>query len=238
MTPRRCTVSLAGLLLLAACAGWQDGGAGPGGAATAGAAPAPAARPTGDCLEPLPGHPTAAERRAFVAEVSELAVGAEERHGVPAAAIAAMAIQESGYGWTRLAQETHNLLAWKHTTPEAAGGRDFWVLECPELGTTDRYIVFRDRGEAVDFVAERLATSDNYQADTERYRRDRANGVAVIEAVDRWVDGIADPYSSDPEAYRQAIRRILNNPYDPSDRRSPEDNLYRLSERAEPPRAS
>jgi hypothetical protein len=98
--------------------------------------------------------------------------------------------------------------------------------------------VFRDRNDAIDFVAEQLATSDNYRADTERYRRDRAAEVAVVEAVDRWVDGIADPYSSEPQAYQRAIRRVMNNPYDPADQSSPEDNLYRLSERVRPQQAS
>ena len=179
-----------------------------------------------------------AERRAFVAEISKLAFQAEERHGVPAAAVAAMAIQESGYGGTKLAQTTNNLLAWKYTGREGAGGRDFWVLECPALGSSDRFVVFRDRRDAVTFVAEQLAASDNYRADTDRYRQDRANGVPVAEAVDRWVDGIADPYSSNPEPYRQAIRRVMNNPLNPSDQRSAEDNLYQLSEQVTPPRIS
>jgi hypothetical protein len=204
---------------------------------TVAAAPAPAARPAADaqtCFAPLPGHPTPAERRAFVEEVGALAEAAEERHGVPAAAITAMAIQESGYGWTTLAQETNNLLAWKYTTPAAAGGRGDWVLDCGEV--SDRYIVFADRSEAIDFVARQLATSDNYAADTERYRQDRVNGVEVAAAVDRWIDGIADPYSSNPEAYRTALRRVVNNPYAPSDQPSPEQSLYRLSEAAAPRR--
>jgi hypothetical protein len=62
--------------------------------------------------------------------------------------------------------------------------------------------------------------------------------VPVAEAVDRWVDGIADPYSSNPAPYRRAIRRVMNNPLDPSDRRSAEDDLYRLSEHVTPPRVS
>jgi uncharacterized FlgJ-related protein len=189
-------------------------------------------------MEPLPEHPTPGERQAFIREMEGLATRAEEQHGVPAAAVAAMAVQESGYGWTRLAQDTNNLLAWKYTSSEGAGRRESYVLDCPEQGSSDRFVVFRDRGEAVNFVAEQLATSDNYRADTDRYRQDRANRVAVAEAVDRWVDGVADPYSSNPEAYRQAIRRIMNDPYEPSDRRSPDSNLYRLSERARQPQAA
>ena len=121
-----------------------------------------------------------------------------------------MAIQESGYGWTTLAQHTNDILAWKYTTASAAGGRNSWVLDCG--ATKDRYIVFPDRAQAVDFVAQQLATSDNYAAATDRYRQERAQGAPVVEAIDRWVDDIADPYSSQPEAYRAAIKRVMNNP--------------------------
>jgi hypothetical protein len=47
-------------------------------------------------------------------------------------------------------------------------------------------------------VADQLASSDNYRADTDRYRRDGASGVDFVEAVNRWVDGIADPAAQSP----------------------------------------
>ena len=188
--------------MLAACSGLDEDRASPQASADA---PVAATSAAWGCDDPQPGHPTAAEKRAFIEEVGPLATRAEERHGVPATAITAMAILESGYGWTRLAQNTNNLLGWKYVSGASAGERDFWVLECPEKGTSDRFIVFRDRAEAVDFVVDQLASSDNYRADTERYHRDRASGVNVVEAVDRWVDGIADPYSSEP---LRAFRRV------------------------------
>lgn len=45
--------------------------------------------------DPQPGHPTLVERDRFVAEVSDHAREAEVRYGVPAAAITAMACNES-----------------------------------------------------------------------------------------------------------------------------------------------
>jgi hypothetical protein len=189
------------------------------------------------CYEPQPGHPTDVEKRAFVEEVATLATRAEERHGVPATAMTAMAILESGYGWTRLAQNTNNLLGWKYF-PEAAGEREFWVLECPEQGISDRLLVFRDRAEAIDYVAEQLATSENYRSDTERYIRDRASGVDVVEAVNRWVDGIADPYSTQPEAYPTAVRRIMNDTYELAEGAAAGGNLYSLSEAVSPSRGA
>jgi hypothetical protein len=200
------------------------------------------------CYDLKPGHPTASEQEAFVHEAARLAITAEERYGVPAAALVAMAIVESGYGWTRLALNTNNLFAWKHFPGPATDGRQYWVLECQPDEPGSRFVVFADRAEAVDFVARQLATSENYRAETERYRRDRAaediraplerlglDGAAaggatdVVAAVNRWVQGIADPYSSNPEKWSRDVRRTMNNPYTPSDRLSPERNLYRLS---------
>jgi hypothetical protein len=230
----RSGVPLILIWMLAACAGLEDDRGSPQAAADAPVATTSAAW---GCDAPQPGHPTAAERRAFVEEVGALATRAEERHGVPAAAITAMAILESGYGWTRLAQNTNNLLGWKYFSGASAGEREFWVFECPEKGTSDRFVVFRDRAEAVDFAAAQLASTDNYRADTERYRKDRESGVDVVEAVNRWVDGIADPYSSQPEAYRSAVRRIMADTYELAEGRSSERNLYSLSESISPPRA-
>jgi hypothetical protein len=229
----RFAITLILISLLSACAGVGEDRAAPGGSAEAALADTSAAW---GCFEPQPGHPTAAEKEAFLEEVASLATRAEERHGVPATAIAAMAILESGYGWTRLAQNTNNLMGWKYF-PEAAGEREFWVIECPEQGISDRMLVFRDRAEGIDYVAEQLATSDNYRLDTERYIRDRRSGVDVVEAVNRWVDGIAEPYSTQADAYRESVRRIMDGSYELAEGQLPEDNLYSLSETVSPARA-
>ena len=226
----RSGVPLILISLLSACAGLGEDRAASEASADAALSETSAAW---GCFEPQPGHPTEAERRAFVEEVAPLATRAGERHGVPATAIMAMAILESGYGWTRLAQNTNNLLGWKYF-PEAAGEREFWVLECPEQGISDRLLVFRDRAEAIDYVAEQLATSDNYRADTQRYIRDRGSGVDVVEAVDRWVDGIADPYSTQPEEYRASLRRVMSETYEFAEGQVPGGDLYSLSGAASP----
>jgi hypothetical protein len=219
-------VSLAAVVLLAGCAGNGDDSMQMSRAESP-ANPA-AASSAQSCFAPLPGHPTSAEQRTFVQEVGQLAVAAERTYGVPAAALTAMAIQESGYGWTSLAQQTNNILAWKYTTSSAAGGRGSWEFDCG--GASDRYIVFADRAQAIDFVAKQLATSQNYADATARYREERAKGVPTAEAVETWVDDIADPYSSQSEAYRTAIKRVMNDPFSPSTDRAPDDNLFRLSE--------
>jgi hypothetical protein len=233
MLAYRVAVPLVLVGALAACAGPADDRGTPSAGASA-AAPSDLAA-AWDCPELQPGRPTTAEQRAFVEEVGALATRAEERYGVPAAALTAMAILESGYGQTQLAQNANNLLGWKSFPGVDAGGRDSWGLECPGRGVIDRFVVFRDRADGIDYVSSQLASSDNYRADTERYRRDRASDADVVEAVNRWVDGIADPYSSDPEAFRSAVRRIMSDSYETGE--GTEETLYRLSEAASPPRA-
>ena len=184
------------------------------------------------CNGTKPGHPTPAEREAFIREVSALAVQAEKTHGVPAAALAAIAIAESGYGWTRLALEANNLFAWRWR-PVTSAGRKSYVLECRQSGLEpDRYMVFASREDAVDFVARRFTTANIYRDHTRAYQAARERGDTGERAVKAWVSGVARHYSRPPEAFRRKITRIMNNPASPSDVVSQETNLYRLSARA------
>lgn len=181
------------------------------------------------CNGTKPGHPTPAEREAFIREVSALAVQAEKTHGVPAAALAAIAIAESGYGWTRLALEANNLFAWRWR-PVTSAGRKSYVLECRRSGVEpDRYMVFASREDAVDFVARRFTAANIYRGHTKAYIAARERGDSAEGAVKAWVSGIARNYSRPPGAFAKKIIRIMNNPAAPSDAVSRDANLYRLS---------
>lgn len=187
-----------------------------------------AAKPWG-CYDPRPGHPTAAEKAAYVAEISRLAVDAERSHGVPAPAIAAMAIEESGYGFTRTALEANNLFGYKWTSRNAAGGRDNYVLACqPEWDVNNKYIRFASRADAMDFVAHRLATSSFYRNDTSSFQAAIATGQERDRAIREWVAGIAEPYNFDPARYTRKIERLMNDPLNPADHSNPADSLYLL----------
>lgn len=189
------------------------------------------------CYGTKPGHPTADEKAAFIREVSELAIKAEKTHGVPASALAALAIAESGYGWTRLALEANNLFAWKFGSTAAAEGRQSYKSTCRRGATVkDRYVVFRSRADAFDYVAAKLATLDAYREYGNAYKAARARGAAVDPAVAVWLSGIARRYSRKPADFKKKIVRIMNNPVQPSDQLSPEHNLHRLSARPGPGR--
>jgi hypothetical protein len=179
------------------------------------------------CHGPKPGHPTAEERAAFVREVSALAVTAEKTHGVPASALAAMAIAESSYGYTRIALHANNLFAWKFV-PAAAKTVKEYVLRCAKRRNA-RFAAFDSKAHAFDFVASKLATLDAYRAQTVAYRQARSRGVAADAAVKAWIAGVASVYSRKPAAFMRKIERIMNDPLDPRDTRSAQSNLYRLS---------
>jgi len=179
--------------------------------------------------DPKPGHPTAAEQQAFIEKIVPLAQKAEERFRVPAAAIAAMAMQESGYGYTRTALNAHNLFGFKVPKNGPPGGRGKYTLVCqPKEDRGKDYIVFRDYADTVSFVAERLATLPRYAQITAEYAaipRDKRTKDDIVA----WVYRVAKAgYNCCPEQYRQQISRIMNSPQSPSDRESA-STLYALS---------
>lgn len=181
------------------------------------------------CHGAKPGHPTADERALFVREASELALRAEKKHGVPAAALAAIAIAESTYGWTRPALEANNLFAWKASRALVREGKAF-VPPCDRRRIRRTgYHVFQNRAQAFDHVASRLAAMAVYRRHTDEYRAKRSAGKVSPAAVDAWISGIARRYSGDPQAFIGKLKRIMNDPIEPSDTLSAERNLYRLS---------
>jgi hypothetical protein len=194
-----------------------------------GAASEPALASDWSCHGAKPGHPQPDERIRFIREASALAVEAEKKHGVPAAALAAIAIAESTYGWTRPALEANNLFAWKASRALVKAGKAY-IPPCErrDLRRTG-YVAFTSRAEAFDHVASRLAAMNAYRRHTELYRVKRSRGEASRADVDVWLSGIARRYSSRPKSFVTKIKRIMNDPVKPSDTLSPKDNLYRLS---------
>jgi hypothetical protein len=196
----------------------------------AGLAGSGTARAQWDCYAPQPGHPTSAEKTAFIDELKVYAQEAEAQWGTPAAALMAMAANESGYGFTRIGLYANNLYGWKWTSSEAAGGRPSYVLACqPSWDPNNKYVSFKDRRDAVHFIGMKLATLARYKPVTERYVSDIRNGVAVTTAVNRWVQGIQsagyNPYSS----YVTKTVSYLNNYLSPSSTYSSTYNLYKYS---------
>jgi hypothetical protein len=175
---------------------------------------------------PMPGHPSLKEREEFVRVVGPLAKAAEARYGVPAAALAAMSIDESGYGWTRTALNANNLFGFKYTKTAAKAGFTRYVLPCqPASDVGNAYVIYPSYSEAFDMVAERLATLSYYSAATKKYV---ATEPKTREAIRAWVKAIALHYNCCPARYIKSITRTINNPLAPSDSEA-EDSLFKLS---------
>lgn len=170
--------------------------------------------PRWDCYAPEPGHPTAAEKSAFLTTSAVAAQEAERTYGVPAAAILAMAAVEGGYGFTRTALFAKNAFGYKFGSTATAGGRGAYTLGCqPSWDVGNRYIVFSSIRDGILFVSQRLATRAdwaNYKGPTDRYRAARNAGANVTTAVNAWIDGIADAgYNYDPPTYKRTIKSMI-----------------------------
>lgn len=183
-------------------------------------------RPWG-CYDPMPGHPTVAEKHAFVAEITPYAQEAERLSGVPAAGLVAIAAYESGFGWTHNALEANNLFGYKHHGNEPYPA---YILKGqPASDPNDRYVAFPSRKECVLFVASQLAARSRYKPTTERYRADLLGGVSPRIAVDRWVEGIAAAGYCPDFAYPARVKGYLADYLSPSRPADAAHSLYGLS---------
>jgi uncharacterized FlgJ-related protein len=178
---------------------------------------------------PKPGHPTQGEKRQFIETISGYAKEAEANTGVPASVIAAMAIKESGFGFTRLALNAHNLFGYRFPVHAPAGTQSYTLHNCfAESGPDKTYARFSSDVEGIEFVAMRLKTLPRYSPITKRY--------AAIPFADRtmtdihlWLSGIAKAgYAANADEYVLSLTRIMNNPEKPSGNVS-SNNLYELS---------
>lgn len=184
---------------------------------------------TWGCYGTKPGHPTREERFAFIREATQLAVKAERTHGVPAPALTAMAIIESGYGWTRLALQANNLFGWKFASSAPEEGRKQYHPPCRRDRTTGGYETFKSRAQAFDFVAGKLASLEAYREYSEAYQAARKRGDPAEPALRAWLAGIAKSYSSKPDEFVKKVTRTMNNALEPADSVSADYNLYHLS---------
>lgn len=186
-----------------------------------------------DCYAPATGHPTSAEKTSFVNEISVIAKLAEKRYGVPAAALTAMACNESGFGWTRIGYYANNFFGFKWTSTTQSEGRTYYTLaNQPASDPNNKYIKFTDKRDCVMFVAKKLATSSsypNYKAVTDKYKADIANGVSVQTAVNTWVAGIQAAGYNPNTSYVTTTKKFLNNYMSPSTTYSSTYNLYKYS---------
>lgn len=187
-----------------------------------------------DCYAPTKKL-NSAMKDAWVKGLVEAAKDAERIHGVPAAAIIAMASRESGYGTTRLYLGAKNAYGYKWTET-AAEGRPSWTLACqPKEDVGNKYIAFKNDWDAALFVGKKLATMSRYKPATDKYVAARKAGKDVKASVDQWISDIADAgYNYDPPTYKKHLVKIANNYQEPSTSKSGSYNLYWISGAVKP----
>lgn len=176
------------------------------------------------------------ERLAFIKKISDYAQEAEITYGVPAAALTAMAAVEGGYGQTKTALGSNNLLGWKFVNTSVSEGRGYYVLECqPAWDENNKYVKFSSHKEAVMFVGQKLSAASRYKPTTDAYVKARSYSSAVLDAVNNWVGGISDAgYNYNPAKYKETIRKMNNNYVSPSWDLHPSYNTYKYSAAVKP----
>lgn len=178
---------------------------------------------------------TPAEKDEWVKQLALAAQDAEKTSGVPASALVAMSVRESGFGTTRLYLGAANPYGYKWNASNSEG-KPKWVLTCqPKADPGNEYVKFKNYWDATLFLGRKLSNIERYKAATNQYVKDRKNGVKVDTAVDRWVSAIAVAgYNYDPPAYKADIVTTMYNYRSPSWSKSKDYNLYWVSEAVMP----
>lgn len=186
--------------------------------------------PRWGCYDPQPGHPKEQEKRQFIQAGVPIAQNLEQKSGPPAAGLLAIAALESGFGFTRTALFAHNFFGWKYTTPTDAVGRSAWTLACqPTSDPGNRYVVFTDQTDSFSFVGLKLERLPRYRPVTLRFHSDRAAGVQVEEAVQRWVRGIQTAGYNPNPSWADMVIAIANDFIQPNNSKPGENGLYKYS---------
>jgi flagellum-specific peptidoglycan hydrolase FlgJ len=153
--------------------------------------------------------PDTATQRAFISEVAPGAVAAQRRYGIPAAVTIAQAIDESGWGQSRLATADHNLFGIKGTGP--AGTVELPTEEYEDgswVATTASFRVYHNVAESIADHSRLLATGESYQ-----------QAMTNRQVPDAFANDLSGVYATDPKYGSSliAIMRLYNlYRYDPA----------------------
>lgn len=153
----------------------------------------------------------------------------EATYGVPAPILAAMSIRESGYGRTRLALLSNNILSFKRpANPQWQFGRSTFVLWCqPANDRGNQYLMFGSKAAAFDYVAKVLTERHDlpYAAITKAFREKIKAGSDHKQAALAWLSGVASIYAQDKE-YVPEVLKYVENPLNPGQPASPGQSLW------------
>ena len=180
----------------------------------------------------LYGVPSTQMKKDFINEISQYAIQANEKWGIPASAIIGMAIIESGYGTTRIAINANNIYgikvwgsnpnyAWQlqgqpdednEAIPVLADyGEDRKVYD--ESKRRDNwYRAFDSYKEAVDYLAGNLLLNQRYRFAKTNYEERIKNGWSLEKASKEYLYDIANAGYNHfgGEYYREKVGSIMD----------------------------
>jgi flagellum-specific peptidoglycan hydrolase FlgJ len=142
--------------------------------------------------------PDTAAQQAFINEVATGAVKAQQRYGIPAAVTIAQAIDESGWGQSRLATQDNNLFGIKGTGPAGSVSLPSQeYLNGQWVTMTAPFRVYNNVAESIDDHSLLLATGSSYK-----------QAMADRKSPDAFANDLTGVYATDP-SYGANLIRIM-----------------------------
>lgn len=177
-------------------------------------------------------HPAAIEKAQFIESVSGFIDSVCNKEKLPAKTILAMAIAESGYGFTRTAYYANNLFGIKVFTRDTIAAYvlrgqpsegvnnkalkrlgENRVIFNESIRVDNRYRVFTDRPACIQYLVYKILLGKRYIGAAERYRENiRNNILSEREASLQYAFDIAEKGYNHlgGKYYRKGIEKIFN----------------------------
>ncbi len=138
---------------------------------------------------PPASAPGTAAQQAFISRIAPAATAAQQRYGVPAAVTIAQAIDESGWGQSKLAAADHNLFGIKGTGPAGHATMPTREYENGAWVTINApFRAYHNIAESIEDHSQLLATGPAYQ-----------HAMANRHQPDAFATALTGVYATDPE---------------------------------------
>lgn len=185
-----------------------------------------------NCYLSAINHPTAIEKEQFINSIKHFVDSISAKEKLPGKVILAMAILESGYGFTRTAYYANNLFGIKVFTRDTL--KTYVLKGQPSEGVVNkvikkiaenrvlydetarvdnRYRVFKDRRECILYLINKLLLGNRYISVTKKFQENiRTNALSEREASLTFAFDLAEKGYNHlgGKHYRKEIEKIIN----------------------------
>jgi hypothetical protein len=185
-----------------------------------------------NCYLSAVNHPTATEKEQFIHSIRAFVDSVCNKEQLPANTVLAMAIAESGYGFTRTAYYANNLFGIKVFTRDSSKAYVLrgqpsegvnnktlqqWganrIIFDESLRVDNRYRVFKNRQASIEYLVYKILLAKRYIGAAAQYRESiRNNTLSEREAALQYAYQIADKGYNHlgGKYYRKGIEKIFN----------------------------